>query len=185
MVGRQSSQMSMKILDLSELIPENHLIYDPVAPCYPANGCPSVDNDSMFKILLVGCLYVVKSERRFVQEFQLNIAYRWFCRFELIDKVQDHSTFSKTRLCKWNKGCWLQEVFWKINRRCVKSSLIDRNELTPRRCILLENFGGSSYPAFYRGNERMDSDTYWHIMRLHKICAKRSFSVLKRYIFQR
>ena len=47
--------MSMIILDLSELIPENHLlrkinqmisfdfIYDLVAPYYPANDRPSVD----------------------------------------------------------------------------------------------------------------------------------------------
>lgn len=87
MMGRQSSQMSMIILDLSELIPENHLlrkinqvisfdfIYDLVAPYYPANGRPSVDPVSMFKMLLVGYLYGVKSERRLVQEVQLNIAY--------------------------------------------------------------------------------------------------------------
>ena len=85
---RQSGQRSMIILDLSELIPENHLlrkinqmisfdfIYDLVAPYYPANGRPSVDPVSMFKMLLVGYLYGVKSERRLVQEVQLNIAYR-------------------------------------------------------------------------------------------------------------
>ncbi len=68
MMGRQSGQMSMIILDLSELIPENHLlrkidqmisfdfIYDLVAPYYPTNGRPSVDPVSMFKMLLVGYL---------------------------------------------------------------------------------------------------------------------------------
>lgn len=103
MMGRQSGQISMIILDLSELIPENHLlrkinqmisfdfIYDLVAPYYPANGRPSVDPVSMFKMLLVGYLYGVKSERRLVQEVQLNIAYRWFCGFELTDKIPDHS----------------------------------------------------------------------------------------------
>ena len=66
MMGRQSGQMSKIILDLSELIPEKHLlrkinqmisfdfIYDLVAPYYPANGRPSVDPVSMFKMLLVG-----------------------------------------------------------------------------------------------------------------------------------
>ena len=104
MMGRQSGQMSMIILDLSALIPENHLlrkinqmisfdfIYDLVAPYYPTNGRPSVDPVSMFKMLLVGYLYGVKSERRLVQEVQLNIAYRWFCGFELTDKIPDHST---------------------------------------------------------------------------------------------
>ena len=86
-MGRQSGQMSMIILDLSELIPEKHLlrkinqmisfdfIYDLVAPYYSTNGRPSVDPVSMFKMLLVGYLYGVKSERRLVQEVQLNIAY--------------------------------------------------------------------------------------------------------------
>ena len=131
MIGRQNGQMSMVILDLSELIPGNHLlrkinqiisfdfIYDLVAPYYPANGRPSVDPVSMFKMLLVGYLYGVKSERRLVQEVQLNIAYRWFCGFELTDKIPDHSTFSKTRLRKWNESCLFQEVFLEIIRRAA------------------------------------------------------------------
>ena len=80
MMGRQSGQMSIIIIDLSELIPENHLlrkinqmisfdfIYDLVASYYPTNGRPSVDPVSMFKMLLVGYLYGIKSERRLVQE---------------------------------------------------------------------------------------------------------------------
>ena len=40
--------------------------------------------------------------------------------------------------------------------------------------------GSSCYPAFYRGHERIGSDTYWHMMRLRKIWAEGSFSVLKR-----
>ena len=91
MMGRQSGQISMVILDLSELIPENHLlrkidqvisfefIYDLVAPYYPANGRPSVDPVSMFKMLLVGYLYGIKSERRLVQEIQLNIPKAGTC----------------------------------------------------------------------------------------------------------
>ena len=45
---------------------------------------------SLFEALTVrehvGYLYSIKSERRLVQEVQLNIAYRWFCGFELADK---------------------------------------------------------------------------------------------------
>ena len=59
-------------------------------------GRPSVDPVSMFKMLLIGYLYGIKSERRLVEKVQLNIAYRWFCGFELDDTIPDHSTFSKT-----------------------------------------------------------------------------------------
>ena len=104
--------------NLSKLIPDSHLlrripraisfdfIYELLEPYYPPNGRPSVDPVSMFKMLLVGYLYGIKSERRLVQEVQLNIAYRWFCGFELSDRIPDHSTFSKTRQRKWNESCF-------------------------------------------------------------------------------
>ncbi|MBO5092854.1 MAG: transposase [Lachnospiraceae bacterium] len=41
----------------------------------------------MFKMLLVRYLYGVKSERRLVEEIQLNLAYRWFCGFSLNGKI--------------------------------------------------------------------------------------------------
>ena len=115
------------LFSMDDMVPKDHMlrkidraidwnfIYDLVAPYYPANGRPSVDPVSMFKMLLVGYLYGVKSERRLVQEVQLNIAYRWFCGFELTDKIPDHSTFSKTRLRKWNESRLFQEVFWDIS----------------------------------------------------------------------
>ncbi|HIU47574.1 MAG TPA: transposase, partial [Candidatus Fimadaptatus faecigallinarum] len=62
-----------------------------------SNGRPSVDPVSMFKMLLVGYLYGIKSERRLLEEVRLNLAYRWFCGFELHEAIPDHSTFSKTR----------------------------------------------------------------------------------------
>ncbi len=141
MMGRQSGQMSMMILDITELIPENHLlrkinqmvsfdfIYNLVAPYYSEKGRPSVDPVSMFKMLLVGYLYGIKSERRLVQEIQLNIAYRWFCGFELGEKIPDHSTFSKTRVRKWNESCLFQKVFLKVVRRCMEQKLIDGKEM--------------------------------------------------------
>ena len=57
----------------------------------------------------------------------------------------------------------------KRQRDCFKQTGI-------RRRIL----GSSCYPAFYRGHERIGSDTYWHMMRLRKTWAEGSFAVLKR-----
>lgn len=141
MMGRQSSQISMLVLDMEELISENHLlrrinqlvsfnfIYDLAAPYYSANGRPSVDPVSMFKMLLVGYLYGIKSERRLVQEVQLNIAYRWFCGFELGEKIPDHSMFSKTRVRKWDESDFFQQAFLEIVRRCIEQKLIDGKEM--------------------------------------------------------
>ena len=85
MMGHQNRQMAMIFVDIESLIPETHLlrkiermvsfdfIYDLLAPYYPATGRPSVDPVSMFKMLLIGYLYGIKSERRLVEEVQLNI----------------------------------------------------------------------------------------------------------------
>ena len=98
MMGRQSRQTAMIFVDvdIESLIPETHLlrkiermvsfdfIYDLLAPYYPATGRPSVDPVSMFKMLLIGYLYGIKSERRLVEEVQLNIAY---CKFRAVSHI--------------------------------------------------------------------------------------------------
>jgi len=48
-------------------------------------------------MLLVGYCCGVRSERRRCDEIHLNLAYRWFCRLDLADRVPDQSTFSKNR----------------------------------------------------------------------------------------
>ena len=135
MMGRQSRQMAMIFVDIESLIPETHLlrkiermvsfdfIYDLLAPYYPATGRPSVDPVSMFKMLLIGYLYGIKSERRLVEEVQLNIAYRWFCGFELDDTIPNHSTFSKTRTRKWQQSDLFQKAFYESFNRFLIISL--------------------------------------------------------------
>lgn len=162
MMGRTDGQMRMIVLDLSELIPTNHLlrkieasisfsfIYDLLAPFYPAVGRPSVDPVSMFKMLLVGYLYGIKSERRLVQEIQLNIAYRWFCGFELADKIPDHSTFSKTRIRKWNESQLFSKAFIEIVRQCIEAGLVDGKEMAA---------DGSYLPAQVSRNSWIDLET--------------------------
>ena len=127
----------MIFVDIESLIPENHLlrkiermvsfdfIYDLLAPYYPATGRPSVDPVSMFKMLLIRYLYGIKSERRLVEEVQLNIAYRWFCGFELDDTIPNHSTFSKTRTRKWQQSDLFQKAFYEIVKQCIDSGYIN------------------------------------------------------------
>ena len=141
MMGRTDGQLQMIVVELSELIPDNHLlkkidacvsfsfIYDLLARYYPATGRPSVDPVSMFKMLLIGYLYGIKSERRLVEEIQLNIAYRWFCGFDLSDKIPDHSTFSKTRIRKWNESNLFGKAFTEIVRQCITAGLVDGKEM--------------------------------------------------------
>ena len=186
MMGRQSRQMAMIFVDIESLIPETHLlrkiermvsfnfIYDLLAPYYPATGRPSVDPVSMFKMLLIGYLYGIKSERRLVEEVQLNIAYRWFCGFELDDTIPNHSDqntkmaakrslsesllFTYHRLnCSKSTGKYLRcyQVEGDACMRCPKRpSCFDKAGI--RRRVL----ASSCYPAFFRGHQRVGTPEY-------------------------
>lgn len=100
-------------------------------------------------MLLLGYLYGIKSERRLVQEIQPNIVYRWFCGFELGEKIPDHSTFSKTRVRKWNESSLFQQIFLEIVRCCMEQKLIDGKELAS---------DGSYIPAEVSRNSWIDTE---------------------------
>jgi transposase len=111
MQGYQSYQERLfSIVNLSEMIPANHLlvkidkaldlsfIYDLTKALYcKNNGRPSVDPVLFFRMQMVGYLYGIASDRQLCEEIHLNIAYRWFCRLNLEDKVPDHSSLTRIR----------------------------------------------------------------------------------------
>jgi transposase len=80
---------------------DRHLDLDDVRqalkPFYSSTGRPSIDPELMIRMLIAGYCMGIRSERRLCEEVHLNLAYRWFCRVGLDDKVPDHSTFSKNR----------------------------------------------------------------------------------------
>ena len=122
--------------NLEDRIPANHLLrrIDAVldlswfraelAPSYSHTGCPSVDPELMIRMLLVGYCYSIRSERRLCQEVELNLAYRWFCRLGLEDKVPDHSTFSVNRHGRFRDGDVFRKVFERIVRQCMDAGLV-------------------------------------------------------------
>ena len=88
----------MVILDIDSMIPEDHLlrqikncvnfdfIYEKAAPYYSRIGRKSIDPVILIKMLLIGYLYGIKSERRLEEEVSLNLAYRWFCGIDFTQK---------------------------------------------------------------------------------------------------
>jgi transposase len=91
---------------------------------YSHTGCPSIDPELMIRMLLVGYCYGIRSERRLCEEVQFNLAYRWFCRLGLEDKVPDHSTFSKNRHGRFREADLLRLVFDTVVQRCNEHGLI-------------------------------------------------------------
>ena len=108
MMGRQGGDQRQLfyLFNLERRIPEYHLLrrVNPVvtqvladlrgklAPFYSDIGRPSIDPELMIRMLIVGYCYGIRFERRLCEEVELHLAYRWFCRLHLDDKVPDHST---------------------------------------------------------------------------------------------
>jgi IS5 family transposase len=61
-------------------------------------------------MLIVGYCYGIRFERRLCEEVELHLAYRWFCRLDLDDKVPDHSTFSVNRHGRFRDSNILRHV---------------------------------------------------------------------------
>ena len=79
-------------------------MHEQVDPYYNEIGRPSVDPELMIRMLIIGSCYGLRSERKLTQEVELHLAYRWFCRLDLNDKVPHHSTFSEDRLHRFRES---------------------------------------------------------------------------------
>ena len=78
----------------------------------------------MLRMLIVGYCYGIRHERRLCQEVELHLAYRWFCKLDLDDRVPHHSTFSENRLGRFRESDILRHVFERIVAGCMAAGLI-------------------------------------------------------------
>ena len=87
------------------------------------NGRPALDPVVLFKLLLLGYLYGVRSERQLMREVEVNVAYRWFLGLKLRDKVPDASTLSQNRRRRFAESTIYQEIFDQIVLLAVNKGL--------------------------------------------------------------
>ena len=111
MMGRQNNDQGPLFYEfrLDEAVPDDHLVckidavldlswvYAELAPHYPTLGRPSVDPVLMIRMLIIGYVFGLRSERLLCREVQVNFAYRWFCKLGIEHKIPDHSAFSRAR----------------------------------------------------------------------------------------
>ncbi|MFS4580016.1 transposase [Phaeobacter sp. C3_T13_0] len=73
--------------------------------------CPDTVEKSvelMIRMVLLGYCMGIGSERGLCEEVHVTLAYRWFCRLDLLDAVPDHSGFSKNR-----HGCFRESGLFR------------------------------------------------------------------------
>ncbi len=95
-----------------------------MAPHYSLIGRPSIDPELMIRMLLLGYLGGIRSERKLCAGMHLNLAHRWFCRLGVDDVVPNHSTFSKNRHRRFRDGDVFRAVFEQVVRRCAEAGLV-------------------------------------------------------------
>ena len=142
MMGRQVTQGALFYgFRLDDHVPASHLlrridglldfgfVREALAASYSTSGRPSIDPELMLRMLLIGYLFDIRSERRLCEEVHLNLAYRWFCRLDLADRVPDHSTFSKNRHGRF-RACDLHRLlFEQAVARCAAAGLVAGRDL--------------------------------------------------------
>ena len=123
---------------LDERVPKDHLLRridgfvtvavtdmrERLRPYYSDIGRPSVDPELMIRMLIVGYCYGLRSERRLTQEVELHLAYRWFCRLDLDDRVPHHSTFSENRLHRFRESDVFRHIFERVVIACMAGGLV-------------------------------------------------------------
>src|SRR5512132_3703111 len=91
---------------------------------YSEMGRPSIDPELLLRILLIGYLYGVTSERKLVEELRMHLAWRWFTGLGFDQEIPHHSTFSKNRHGRFQESNLFQELFERIVDQCMASGLV-------------------------------------------------------------
>jgi transposase len=140
MMGRQTGDQSQLfyLFKVEDRIPARHLLkrINPIVtgllaelrpklkPFYSEIGRPSIDPELMMRMLILGYCYGIRFERKLCEDVELHLAYRWFCRLDLDDKVPDHSTFSVNRDGRFRDSDLFRQLFEAVVKACMDVGLV-------------------------------------------------------------
>src|SRR6267143_244879 len=117
-------------------VPDDHLVrqiagvldlswvHCELAPYYAKLGRPSIDPVLMIRMLIIGYVFAIRSERALCRDVQVNFAYRWFCGLSIEDKIPDHSAFSRARNERFRDSDIFRSVFERVVGVCLAAGLV-------------------------------------------------------------
>ena len=138
MMGRLNGDQRQLFYEFSldEVVPDDHLVrqissvldlswvHAELASYYSSTGRPSIDPVLMIRMLIVGYIFAIRSERQICREVQVNLAYRWFCGLGLEDSIPDHSVFSRARNERFRENDVFREIFECVVASCIAAGLV-------------------------------------------------------------
>lgn len=141
MMGRRNSDQSQLFyaFDLEAVVPDDHQVRriaavldlswvrTELAPHYSHTGRPSIDPELVFRMLILGYVFAIRSERALCREVQVNLAYRWFCGLGIEDKIPDHSAVTRARNERFREHDVFRRVFERVVASCIRADLVGGN----------------------------------------------------------
>jgi len=82
------------------------------------------------RILLIGYLYGISSERKLVEELRMHLAWRWFTGLGFDEEVPHHSTFSKNRHGRFQESKLFEQLFEQVVAQCMAVGLVHGDKLS-------------------------------------------------------
>jgi len=143
MMGQQARSESLfYYFKLDDYIPKNHLlrlidehidfsfVRQQLKDSYSDMGRPSIDPELLLRILLIGCLYGITSERKLVEELRMHLAWRWFTGLGFDEEIPHHSTFSKNRHGRFQESQLFEQLLELIVKQCLEVGLVRGDNLS-------------------------------------------------------
>lgn len=138
---KRDTRKEVVITDLDALVPEDHLLrkiekvmdydwlYERLSPYYcHDNGRPGTDPVVLIKMVLIQHLFGIPSLRQTYREIQVNLAYRWFLGYSLLDEIPHFATVSYA-FCKRFPPELSEEIFAHILNKAINHRMVDASAI--------------------------------------------------------
>ena len=98
-------------------------------------------------MLFIGYLFGIRSERRLLEEINVNVAYRWFLGYGLSDPLPDVSVIWQNRRRRFRNTDIPQQIFDEIVRQAMDAGLVEGKVLYTDSTHLKANANRNKFEA--------------------------------------
>jgi transposase len=154
---------------LDEAVPNDHPVREvasvldlswvhwELAPHYPRLGRPSIDPALIIRMLIVGYVFAIRSERALCRDVGVNLAYRWFCGLSIEDKIPDHSAFSRARNERFRDSDIFRNVFERVVGACIGAGLVGGEGFAVDASLIVADANKQRSTPGPRWNKKLDA----------------------------
>jgi transposase len=156
---------------LDETVPDDHpvrevaavldlsWVHSELAPYYPRLGRPSIDPMLMIRMLIIGYVFAMRSERALCRDVRVNLAYRWFCGLSIEDKIPDHSAFSRARNERFRDSGIFRSVFERVVGACIGAGLVGGEGFAVDASLIVADANKQRSTPGAQWNKELDAET--------------------------